>query len=546
MFSEFTVSWSGSCSGYRWTINWVKTYGDQPLLNLTNIHLVGAPADVTATALRDGGLWIRPIRGDMLRLPELEPQVSIYFLSIRIYWNTFVYSYQVEVIINQVPSSCRSKNCSFSYNSDSTPEVAEISPKEGQVREIVEIYGTGFSDDMESIKVAIGLAQCQVVFANESLIRCTAGPQSAGCYSVTVSVDGMGMALSTDLISFTYLVTVNSIVPPTGGSSGGNLVMITGNSFPKLVRKSHELHNPLPWFRYGIGEPEFDMVKGNDCPSFGKAIIDQAIEFDETSEPNETIMTAPEADLTISSFNEFIKESFSMNPLQVVIGETPCVIVEANVTTITCVPLSSSEGTFGVTIIVFNQTSTLKNAYTVTHGDAITVENVYPSSGPVVGNSRITITGSSFSTGSSSNDIQVMIDRSPCHIQYYNKTHIVCDTPRMVPGVYPVFISTSNGFAIKSKFAADLNMPNVTVSSLFPTFTYQLEISNVSLSIGSIFGGTEITMYGGIFVSEATSVTIGGAAATIVSVSDSVLTFLTPSSSRTHSAILSAQLVRTG
>lgn len=38
--------------------------------------LVGPEVEVTVDTLVDGGTWIRPLRGDMLRTPESEPQVS--------------------------------------------------------------------------------------------------------------------------------------------------------------------------------------------------------------------------------------------------------------------------------------------------------------------------------------------------------------------------------------------------------------------------------------------------------------------------------------
>ena len=37
--------------------------------------LGGSDIEATVTALIHGGLWLRPIRADMLRLPETQPQV---------------------------------------------------------------------------------------------------------------------------------------------------------------------------------------------------------------------------------------------------------------------------------------------------------------------------------------------------------------------------------------------------------------------------------------------------------------------------------------
>ena len=40
--------------------------------------LVGDEVEIRVVANTDGGLWLRPLRGDMLRLPETEPQVCTY------------------------------------------------------------------------------------------------------------------------------------------------------------------------------------------------------------------------------------------------------------------------------------------------------------------------------------------------------------------------------------------------------------------------------------------------------------------------------------
>ena len=71
------MSRSGDCTGYSWTIRWTKKPGDQPLIGIED-DLVGPEVEITVNTLVDGGTWIRPLRGDMLRTPETEPQVSVY------------------------------------------------------------------------------------------------------------------------------------------------------------------------------------------------------------------------------------------------------------------------------------------------------------------------------------------------------------------------------------------------------------------------------------------------------------------------------------
>ena len=77
----FDVSRSGSCSGYSWDISWQTKGGDQPLLGVSAEELVGSDVNIDTSALIDGGTWIRPIRGDMLRVPKDQPQVSRFKLT---------------------------------------------------------------------------------------------------------------------------------------------------------------------------------------------------------------------------------------------------------------------------------------------------------------------------------------------------------------------------------------------------------------------------------------------------------------------------------
>ncbi len=76
-FSEFDVSRSGSCTGYSWDVKWATKSGDQPLLQVNGSDLIGPEIEIDVATLTDGGTWIRPLRGDMLRTPETEPQVCV-------------------------------------------------------------------------------------------------------------------------------------------------------------------------------------------------------------------------------------------------------------------------------------------------------------------------------------------------------------------------------------------------------------------------------------------------------------------------------------
>ena len=74
---QFEVSRTGTCAGYQWSVRWVERGGDLPLMDANGSKLTGNEVVVSVLGSVDGGVWLRPFRGDMLRLPELNPQVHI-------------------------------------------------------------------------------------------------------------------------------------------------------------------------------------------------------------------------------------------------------------------------------------------------------------------------------------------------------------------------------------------------------------------------------------------------------------------------------------
>ena len=71
----FEVVRLGSCFGYKWQLTWSNKGGDQPPIEVSNTRLVGDFPNIKLETVTDGGAWMSPIRGDMLRLPETQPQV---------------------------------------------------------------------------------------------------------------------------------------------------------------------------------------------------------------------------------------------------------------------------------------------------------------------------------------------------------------------------------------------------------------------------------------------------------------------------------------
>ena len=75
---DIQVTTGGTCNGRWWDINWLERGGDQDPLVVDGsglIQVVGNNASVAVETTTDGGVFMRPFRGDMLRLRKKYPQV---------------------------------------------------------------------------------------------------------------------------------------------------------------------------------------------------------------------------------------------------------------------------------------------------------------------------------------------------------------------------------------------------------------------------------------------------------------------------------------
>ena len=93
------------------------------------------------------------------------------------------FAFQVVVTVNGITGSCRSGNCTFTY--EEPPQISGISPGSGPggpegVGTEVTITGSGFSSFNGENVVKIGDAPCVVKQSSASSIVCTAGENADG------------------------------------------------------------------------------------------------------------------------------------------------------------------------------------------------------------------------------------------------------------------------------------------------------------------------------------------------------------------------------
>lgn len=78
---DVEVSIDGTCNNRSYYITWLEKGGDQDPLVVNGsglIQAVGSNVSITIETIIDGGVFMKPFRGDMLRRPKKYPQVCTY------------------------------------------------------------------------------------------------------------------------------------------------------------------------------------------------------------------------------------------------------------------------------------------------------------------------------------------------------------------------------------------------------------------------------------------------------------------------------------
>ena len=142
---------------------------------------------------------------------------------------------------------------------------------------------------------------------------------------------------------------------------------------------------------------------------------------------------------------------------------------------------------------------------------SVTLSAVYPRSGSPSGGTVVRLFGTGFVPGATS---VLFGGVAPSSVSYISSTEIIVSAPAGVPGTVDVAITTPGGTALLT--GAFSYLPPPTISSVAPVK-------------GTTAGGNTLTITGTNFVSDDTTVTIGGVQATSVAVtSSSSLSVVTP------------------
>jgi hypothetical protein len=332
---------------------------------------------------------------------------------------------------------------------------------------------------------------------------------TAGSYNATSPLTSSGpwvMQMATFSAVTGPAPTVGNVSPGSGPAAGGSGVTITGTNFAAGATVT-----------FG-GVAATNVVVANattitaTTPAQGAGAVAVAVTNPDTQSGSlvngYTYVAAP----TVSSVSPnngttaggtgiTVTGTGFVSGATVTLGGTAATsVVVVNGTTMTATTAAHVAGS--VTVSVTNadtQSGSLANGFTYTSATAPTVSNVSPGSGPALGGTGVTVTGTNFVTGAG----VTFGGTAATSVVVVNGTTMTATTAAHGAGAVTVTVTN----------------PNTESGSKANGYTYNAAptVSSVSPNNGLTGGGTGVTITGTGFVSGAT-VTFGGTAATNVAV----------------------------
>ena len=400
------------------------------------------------------------------------------------------------------------------------PSVSSLTPDNGPTAggTVVTIEGSGFTG---ATGVTFdGAPGTSFSVVNDETIIVTTPAGAAGPADVVVqSPNG-----DSDPEAFTYVAppAISSLTPTSGPTSGGTVVTISGSGFTGATGVTFD----------GAAGTAFSVVDDTTItvttPAGAAGPADVVVQSPYgASTPGAFTYLAPAATASITPDN---------GPIA---GGTVVTITGSGFTGATGVTFDGAPGTdFSVvddsTIIVTTPAGAAGPAEVVVqspNGDSEPgvftyvappiVTGVSPASGPVVGGTVVTITGSGF-TGATG----VTFDGAPgTDFSVVDDTTIIVTTPAGVPGPADVVVQSPYGASEPGVFTY-VAPPAVPM------------ITSISPTTGPTTGGTIVTITGSGFTG-ATGVTFGGAPGTSFTVvNDTTITVTTPAGTAGEAAVV--------
>jgi hypothetical protein len=421
-------------------------------------------------------------------------------------------------VVVTTPAGSFTLNNAYTYTS-SAPTVASVSPAVGTTTggNSVVITGTNFTG---ATAVTFGGVAVQGFTVNSATsITVLTAAHAAGVVDVVVTTP-TGTGTGSNLFTYQGAVTVTSVTPNSGPTTGGTNVTITGTNFTGAVQAT---------FGSGLAT-NFVVVNSTTITATTPA---RGVNFTQTVNVNVSspsgggtgtnlftyiavptvTSVSPNTGSTTGGTSIAITGTDFTGATSVTIGGTSVTFTVINATTIAATTPAHAAGAVNVAVTTPAGTGTGTGLFTyVAAAPAPTVTAVSPSSGTTAGGTTVTITGTNF-TGVT----VVKIGGAFATVwTLVNATTITATTPAHAAGPVNVDVTTPSGTGTGTNLFTYASAPAA------PTVTA------VSPNSGTTAGGTGVTI-SGTNLGGATTVTFGGTAATnVVVVNATTITATTP------------------
>ena len=380
--------------------------------------------------------------------------------------------------MNNIPSSCSKRNCSFTFSSSTTPALTSVTPQKGTSGTEVTLTGNGFSSSIPEVNVTIGRSICQVTSSTLTTIKCTAGQSIGGSHEVVVKIGNKGFAKpSGRKISFTYQVSVRGIQPARGSVGGGTLVTIKGNGFGITSNDSRvtidgsicNVYNSSVteiWCvtsSHGSANASVDVTVGSEVGSLINAFV-----YDTGLTPVVSSVSISEGSVNGGQELMINGSGFGVSQANIKIGPNPCVVTLHSDLLIKCVTPANAPGIYDVLVYVEGK------GYAVHASSSsrppqfkyvLEVTGISPRHGSIFGGTIVNVSGRGFSDNTSA--VLVNIGDVPCKILSSGSTRIVCKTEAS-SAVHTV----DNSGVHPGKTRSELFRLNITLNILIDVVAY--------------------------------------------------------------------------
>jgi len=423
----------------------------------------------------------------------------------------------------------------YSKASVSTPTVAGINsiiycqpptgtsaPNSGTTSTPVTITGTNFlanSVNISTVKFGTTTASFTGTPSNTTLT--VLAPALSGVQTITLETPGGSVTVG----SFTYNTTpsITSVSPNTGYVNTSTAITINGTN---LLNVDSVTINGISVTGTITPNPGGTQITGISAPSIStpgtytlvaskSGGITASTNFQYTYPPPTITGVNPNTGILAGGTSITITGSNFITGATVSVGGAPATnVVVASATSITAKTPNGAAGLKDVVVTTAGGTATLSNAFTYTDTILATISLVSPQYGPVAGSTSITITGTSL-TGTTS----VTVGGNAATSISVNGagTLLTALTPTGTAGLKDIIVTTPINAVTSTGAFTYYGLP--TISGVSPSTQTIGSLSNITIT-GSNLDSTS-------------SVTIGGASATIVGTPTSTTVVVIPPSTLT-------------